>query len=68
VTNVLAVPAVLGLVALGAAAVVTRSLMDMAGYRLKRRPAGTRASRPNRRRSPNESGHKARIEPGSGQP
>jgi len=31
VANVVAVPAVIGLVAVGAAAIVSRSLMDMAG-------------------------------------
>jgi hypothetical protein len=66
VANVVAVPAVIGLVAVGAAAIVSRSLMDMAGYRLRRRPAEKRASGTSKRHRPNESGRRARIESRSG--
>ena len=66
--NVVAVPVVLGLVALGAAAIVSRSLMDIAGYRLMRRPGGQPGSRPNKRRKSNESRRRARIESGPEQP
>jgi len=68
VANVVAVPVVLGLVAVGAAAIVSRSLMDMAGYRLRRRPAEKRASGTNKRRRPNEPGRRARIGSPSGPP
>src|SRR5260370_42278644 len=56
VANVVAVPAVIGLVAVGAAAIVSRSLMDMAGYRLRRRPAGKRGSGAHQRARPTGSG------------
>jgi len=68
VANVVAVPAVIGLVAVGAAAIVSRSLMDMAGYRLRRRPAVKRAGGTSKRHRPNESGRRARIESRSGPP
>jgi hypothetical protein len=65
VANAVAVPAVLGLVALGAAAVVSRSLVDMAGHRLGR-SSGKRASGTSSRQRRSESGHKLRVEPRSG--
>jgi hypothetical protein len=48
--NAVAVPAVLGFVALGAAAIVGRSLVELAGHRLSRRPTATGAGKAGNRR------------------
>ncbi len=65
--NILAASVVLGLVALGAATIVGRSVAEAAGHRLTRRGAATGASRTSKRRRPKESGRKARVESRSGQ-
>ena len=51
VANAVAVPAVLGFVALGAAAIVGRSLVEMASHQLRRRAPAAGAGRAVKRRS-----------------
>jgi hypothetical protein len=51
VANAVAVPAVLGFVALGAAAIVGRSLVELASHQLSRRAPAPGASKAGKRRS-----------------